>query len=118
MNNEILTEEEVLTGSTTIGIFMGLQMHYMPEVKKLMVNVKSDVEAYLGNWPEMAFHNDWNWIMPVARKCIDSYYDGRSDIYAGLTQVNIVKLFRACVAFIDWLEKQPPRDEVWTPKAK
>lgn len=108
-----LTEEEIAAGNIIIGEFMGFTTYYMEAVNQLMINVKSDVPVYLSNWARTAFHEDWNWLMPVAKKCIDSYYDGRSNIYAGLNQVDIVALYRACVAFIQWLPGQPPKSEVW-----
>lgn len=48
------------------------------------------------------YHISWDWLMPVAKKCIDSYHDNRQDIYSALNDVDMAKLWIACYEFIKW----------------
>lgn len=100
MNSEEVME--LIDGNLTIEKFMGFTTYYMKEIDQIMVNVQSDVPIYLSNWERIRFHDSWDWLMPVAKKCIDSYHDKREDIYDALKQTDIMKCWRACVAFIKW----------------
>lgn len=51
---------------------------------------------------ELAYHKDWNWIIPVARKCINSYHDKRELIFEALHDCDLEALHHACVLFILW----------------
>jgi len=48
------------------------------------------------------YHMSWDWLMPVAKKCIESYHDNRQDIYSALDKVDMPKLWIACYEFINW----------------
>ena len=50
----------------------------------------------------MDYHKSWDWLMPVAKKCIESYGDQRQDIYHALDKVGFTELYVAVVRFIKW----------------
>ena len=50
----------------------------------------------------LKYHKDWNWLMPVMRKCIDTFHDNRFNIFRSLHEVNIEKCWKAAVEFIQW----------------
>lgn len=50
----------------------------------------------------MPYGNDWNYLITVARKCINSYADNRQDIFASLHDCDIKKLYAAIVKYIKW----------------
>ena len=57
------------------------------------------------NIEDLQYHSDWNWLMPVAKKCIEAYHDNRQDIFSALDRCDIEKLHEAVVEFIKWYNK-------------
>jgi len=54
---------------------------------------------------DLQYHSSWDWIIPVAKKCIDAYHDNRQDIFEALHKCDIEKLHKAIVEFIKWYNK-------------
>lgn len=53
----------------------------------------------------------WDAIMPLAKKCIDTYHDHREDIFSALHKVDKDALFIAIVKFIKWCNAHPENIE-------
>ena len=58
---------------------------------------------------DLKYHEDWNWLMVVVRKCRefsneeDSHWE---NIYYALTDLDIYRVYMACVQFIKWYNEQ------------
>lgn len=59
-------------------------------------------DQHIGYKDEFKYHTSWDWIMPVARKCISCYGDMRQEIFDALHKVDLEALFVACYEFIMW----------------
>jgi hypothetical protein len=74
--------------------------------------IKTDSAKYViysihNNYPhkDLPFQRDWNAIMPVAKKVIESYHDRRTEIFQALNAVDIEALWDALVDFIEWYNR-------------
>ena len=58
---------------------------------------------------DLKYHEDWNWLMVVVRKCRefsneeDSHWE---NIYYALTDLDIYRVYMTCVQFIKWYNEQ------------
>ena len=63
---------------------------------------------------DLKYHEDWNWLMVVVRKCRefsneeDSHWE---NIYYALTDLDIYRVYMACVQFIKWYNEQNKTNE-------
>ena len=62
--------------------------------------------------------SDWNDLMPVCKKIIESYFDKRTEIFAGLHEVDIEKTFNAVVDFIIFWNDDTIPKMTWTTSDK
>jgi len=96
-----MNKEEIISGSILMAKFCGYRINDnligTKSDKKLQIDFKS---LDLSNSPQ--YHENWNWIIPVAKKCILSYHDNRQSIFSSLHDVDIENLFKSCVVFINW----------------
>jgi len=77
----------------------GSEVNYFHKDKSTWITDK----VMLPNAPGyFKYHMSWDWLMPVAKKCIESYHDNRQDIYSALDKVDMPKLWTACYEFIKW----------------
>ena len=60
-----------------------------------------------GQLTELKFHTDWNWLMAVAKKCfaLNNENDKYESIYYALADLDIDRVYNACVNFIKWYNK-------------
>lgn len=128
-------KEKIVSGNVSIAKFMGFKMkpvrgknkdyeydywYFDPDspalVKKgVFFGVLKDSGDYKNmflnqiiRFGEFPFHKDWNWLMPVVYKCkfINKLaYKGSSIGYA-LSTLQIQAVWNACVAFIEWYNKE------------
>lgn len=76
------------------------------------LNCKQDGNGQylIPNWgwdkvENLKFHNDWNWLMEVVKKCKTIQLSNKNkiaDIYDALHNTNIDSVYKACVEFIKW----------------
>ena len=58
---------------------------------------------------DLKYHEDWNWLMVVVRKCRefsneeDSHWE---NIYYALTDLDIYRVYMTCVQFIKWYNEK------------
>jgi hypothetical protein len=58
---------------------------------------------------ELKYHSDWNWLMEVVKECYNkehnenNYYEA---IYYALADLDIEKVYNACIEFIKWYNEQ------------
>jgi hypothetical protein len=83
-----------------IAEFMGLEEIYTP-----LLNIYEISETETCLETDLAYHTDWNWLMPVVKKCReesndeDSYWEA---IYYSLVDLDIDNVYIAVVEFIKW----------------
>lgn len=78
------------------------------------IHGKADPKMFLPKgWKPLLtdYSYSWNNIMPLAKKCIDTYHDHREDIFSALHKVDIDALFIAIVKFIKWCNAHPENIE-------
>lgn len=91
-----------------VGKYMGVKnlfpLHYRGDNECMGVYIAEDEEGSIDyvdvgiNW--YSPQSDWNTLMPICKKIIESYYDKREDIFEGLHKIDIDKTFNAVVEFI------------------
>jgi len=107
-----MTQEEIIKGNKLIAEFMGHKKAH--KASSLYRNVTSinfmsgELQEFNYGENQLKYHLSFDWLMPVAKKCIDSYHDMRFDIFQALDDVNINKLWVSCVNFIQWYNLQTP----------
>jgi hypothetical protein len=100
-----MTNEDILEGNILIAKFMGCTQNkhgfVSPKGTKYTFPKKNN-DAVSIHW--LRYHLDWDWVMPVAKKCIKIYHDERGDIFQALTssEDDVTTLFQAIVKFITW----------------
>lgn len=71
--------------------------------------------------PDMYYHEDWNWLMPVCRIIVqdktlrsslpvDEYFDMARVVKTSLMKADIQKVYSAVVAFIKFYNSQNKQD--------
>jgi len=96
-----MTQEEIIIGNKLILEFIGAEKserHVTPFYK---IN-----EKQFGYDFQLGFHSSWDWLIPVAKKCIDAYHDNRQDIFEALHKCDMKKLYKAVIEFITWYNKE------------
>ncbi len=103
---------EKIEGNKLIAEFMGHRANN--KASSLYRNVTSinsmtgEIQSFNYGANELKYHLSFDWLMPVAKKCIGSYHDMRFDIFLALEDVDINKLWTACVQFITWYNQNKP----------
>lgn len=103
----VSTEE----GNKLIALFMGMKCTntkggvFRDETKTIG---KTYFSLPMNGYEPLQYNSSWDWIMPVAKKCISSYHDNRQDIFQSLHEVDIQKVWSACVEFIQWYNEFKP----------
>lgn len=62
---------------------------------------------------DLKYHSDWNQLMPVCKKIIDSYHSNREGIFRGLHLCDIDKTYDAVIDFIDWWNDPSEEKLTW-----
>jgi hypothetical protein len=103
-------------GNRLIASYMGLEFN---EDSQTFAYIESDVSssdygARLHAKSEfLGYRTSWDWLMLVCKKIIDSYYDNRQEIYAGLNEIDLEKTWQAVVEFIEfWNDPKQPKT-IW-----
>lgn len=105
MNKQITAE-----GNRLIAEFMGGKLHKRnpSNNKSFRINptfMRGFILSPFLCIEDLEYHCDWNWLMPVAKKCIKSHHDMRMDIYSALDNVDMKALWAAVVEFIKFYNK-------------
>jgi hypothetical protein len=107
-----MTKEEIQDGKKLIAEYMGFI--YDGDWVKFKANNGRWIENYhlTGDYdyPTWKPNEDWNQLMVVCKKIVESYFDKREDIFAGLIKIDIEKTFSAVVEFIKfWNDDSQPK---------
>jgi len=95
-----MTQEEIIKGNKLIAEFIGAKI--IPNQGDAKVeHFVFDDRITLCIW-DLKYNTSWDWLIPVAKKCIASYHDNRQDIFEALHKCDIEKLYKAIVEFIEW----------------
>lgn len=62
---------------------------------------------------EMQYSESWDWLMPVCKKIIDSYFDNREYIFEGLNKVDVDATYIAVVEFIKFWNDPKQKKRIW-----
>jgi|TARA_B110000858_G_scaffold1824_1_gene2066 hypothetical protein len=83
-----------------IAEFMGVEKTYNPSTEKVLSYAVNDDVQCLPH--ELQYHDSWNWLMPVAKKCInpEDNTEGWDNLAVALTTCNIDEVYQAVVEFI------------------
>jgi len=106
---------ELIDKIMLVGKYMGvehLQLFYWEGAEPMGVHICEDEYGNFdyGNIIFYNPHSDWNTLMPVCKKIIESYFDMRGDIYLGLQKCDINATFEAVVEFIKfWNDDSKPK---------
>ncbi len=92
--NEREKQNVYAEGNFQISVFNGWTYKSLEEFKK----DRSSSELH-------NYHQDWNKLMDVVKKCINSYHDMRMDIFSALHKADKDKVWLAVVDFIQWSKK-------------
>ena len=57
---------------------------------------------------DLKYDTSWDWIMPVAKKCfaLNNENDKYESIHYALADLDIDRVYNACVSFVEWYNKQ------------
>jgi hypothetical protein len=72
-----------------------------------------DMRSYLDNATELEFHSSWEWLMPVCRKIIHSYFDNREKIFDGLKNVDFKMTYDGVVEFLEFWYDENQEKTTW-----
>lgn len=86
-----MTEKEIISGNKLIADF------------DLM---DGSVYTDMGWLKACKYHTSWDWLIPVAKKCIDTHHDNGQDIFEALHKCDIETLHKAIVEFIKWYNEK------------
>lgn len=62
---------------------------------------------------DLMFNSDWNWLIPVAKRIIESYFDSRTEIYSALNECDLNKLYKAVIDFINFWNDETQGKRTW-----
>lgn len=62
---------------------------------------------------EMQYSESWDWLMPVCKKIITSYFDKREMIFSGLDHVDIEEVYTGVVEFINFWNDPKQKKFIW-----
>lgn len=115
-------EKELIDKIMLIGEYMNIKylfpLQFVGEEEPYGVYITSEEDGdydVFGNegYNYYSPESDWNHLMMVCKKIIDSYFDDRQDIYRGLNNADIEETFEAVVEFIKFWNDDTKKKCVW-----
>lgn len=116
-------EQELIDKIMLVGEYMNIKylfpLKFIGEEKYFGVYITSQEDGCYDVFENEGYRyynpeSDWNVLMMVCKKIIDSYFDNRQDIYRGLNNANIEDTFEAVVEFIKFWNDDTQEKNIWT----
>lgn len=109
----MIKKEEQVYGNVLIAKYMGWKIdNSFPDKDRIWRSPSHNIELDT----TMKFHSDWEMLMPVCKKIIESYFDNRTEIFDGLHNTNRDETWRAVVKFIEFWNDDTQEKLTWNNK--
>lgn len=103
--------KEITAQNELIALFMGAKLVTANLFDyKTTNNAPTEHSSVQWNSPNMKYHKDWSWLMPVVKKTanIKGFFDVENDLNCLRIHADIENVYNACVSFIKYYNQNKP----------
>ncbi len=106
----MINKEEEVYGNVLIAKYMGWKIdNSFPDKDRIWRSPSGRIELDT----TLKFHSDWNQLMIVIKKIVESYFDMRHDIYSAVDKADRDGAWKAVVEFIEFWNDDTKEKIVW-----
>ena len=103
-----------LADNEMLAEFIGIEIgDFKASGKYRLTNSPISLVTHSSHSVHLHFDVSWDWLMPVLKKCIDSFHDNRFNIFTSLRLIDIDLCWKAAVEFVKWYNNHKIYADNW-----